>query len=197
MIDTNFKTSVINDFISYCKDFKTEGASCFVNAKQMTAKTIFDLGSVEYPGHQRHKSYISLDETVAYLKLLNIDGSIFSQKDASDFIEDWSELVTITASGDTIMKANEAARGFRGITIDMVKNVKSEVGDFSQKLDTMESIEARHQFSIPHTIDFKCVPFLHFKERTFRIRVSLLTSGDEPRFVFRVIKLESTKEDYS
>ena len=191
----NFKTSVINDFISYCKDFKTDGASCFVNAKQMTAQTIFDLGSIEQPGHQRHRSYISLDETVAYLKLLNIDGDVFSQKDASDFIEDWSELVTITAKSDSILTAIEAARGFRGITIDMAKQVKSEVGDFSQNLDTMESIEAKHQYNIPHTIDFKCVPFLHFKERTFRIRVSMLTSGDVPKFVFRVVKLESIKEN--
>ncbi len=47
----------------------------------------------------------------------------------------------------------------------------------------------------PRVIRFKCVPYLHLEERTFVIRLSLLTSSEKPLLIFRISKLEGIIEE--
>lgn len=190
-----FQTKSIKDFIQYGEDFDMPGAGCFVDSSSMVAKTIFDLGTLEKPLHQQHKSLLVLDETAAFAKLLSVDGSRISQKQASDFIEDWAENVMVYAKDGDFMNSKLAAASVRDLTIETARAVNSKVDDYEASMSTMEKVEAKNKHLLPSEIYFKCVPYLHLEERTFVIRVSLITGGDVPQLTFRVIKLESIKEE--
>lgn len=190
-----FTTKSIKDFGEYCKEFDKEGAKCFVDSDSMRAKTIFDLGTEELPLHQKHNAKLSLDKTAAFKALLNIHGERMSQKQASDFIEDWADDVVIfDKSGKSITTAM-ASKRLREITIEQVREVKSKVDDFSESMSSMERIEAKNQEVIPAAFEFKCVPYHGLDERAFNIRLSILTSGERPQLSMRIIKLEAQEED--
>ena len=191
----NYSTKSINDFGEYCKEFDKEGAKCFVNSDRMYAESIFDLGTEEKPLHQRHNAKLQLDKTAAFIALLNKNGDHISQKEASDFIEDWAENVEIfTSSGDKVAPALAAQR-FRDISIDEVKERGSSVGDFHESMSEMEKIEARNANQIPACIKFTCVPWHGLAAREFDVRVSIITSGAKPAMCLRIVKLEAQEED--
>lgn len=191
----SFETTSIKDFIKYCSDYDQAGACCFVNQEYMSARTIFDLGTVEEPLHQDNKAKLLIKRTAAYVALLAVNGSKMSQKDASDFIEDWAdELVIYSTSGDS-MSPTQAAASLRDLTIETARAVNSKVADYSESMSAMEKVEAKNKEYLPGEIKFGCIPYLHLKERFFTIRLSLLTSGDRPALTFRIIKLDSITEE--
>lgn len=191
----SFETTSIKDFIKYCSDYDQAGACCFVNQDYMSARTIFDLGTVDEPLHQDNKAKLLIKRTAAYVALLAVNGSKMSQKDASDFIEDWAdELIIYSTTGDA-MSPTQAAASLRDLTIEAAREVNSKVADYSESMSTMEKVEAKNKESLPGEIKFRCMPYLHLKERFFVIRVSLLTSGDRPALTFRIIKLDSITEE--
>lgn len=190
-----FQTKSIKDFIQYGKDFDQAGASCFVDSSNMGAKTIFDLGTKEEPLHQNHKALLSLDKTAAFLALLDVNGSRMSQKNASDFIEDWADDIVIFSTTGDSMSPTQAANSLRNLTIESAREVNSKIDDYAESMSTMEKVEAKNKESLPGDINFTCTPYLHLKERTFDIRLSLITSGDRPALTFRILRLESIKED--
>jgi len=100
-----FKTESINDFIQYGIDFDQVGASCFVDSSHMVAKTVFDLGTLEEPLHQEHTAFLSLEKTAAFSKLLSMNGAKLSQRQASDFIEDWDDSIVIRSTSGEYMGA--------------------------------------------------------------------------------------------
>lgn len=190
-----FATKSITDFGLYCKEFDKEGGKCFVNSDNMNAKTIFDLGTEEVPLHQLHKANLQLDKTAAFRALLNVNGSLFSQKDASNFIEDWADnIIVFTKEGDH-MTIPQAAKQLREITIEQVANVESNVNDFGESMSAFEKIEAKNSEKIPAEIKFKCVPYHGLDQREFVVRVSILTGSSRPEISLRIIKLEAQEED--
>lgn len=191
----SFQTKSIKDFIQYGKDFDRVGALCFVDSSNMGARTVFDLGTLDEPLHQNHKASLSLDKTAAFLALLDVNGNRMGQKQASDFIEDWADdIVVFNTSGDA-MSPTQAANSLRDLTIETARSINTKVGDYSEAMSAMEKVEAKNKNSLPGEITFNCTPYLHLKERSFKIRVSLITSGDRPALTFRIIKLEPTREE--
>ncbi|EFP1687465.1 DUF2303 family protein [Salmonella enterica] len=79
------------------------------------------------------------------------------------------------------------------ITIQQATQQDHEDGDFSGKKSLMQSIEASSKDVMPVAFEFKCVPYEGLGERAFSLRNSLLT-GDEPRFVLRIVQLEAQEE---
>lgn len=190
-----FATKSIKDFGEYCKEFDKEGGKCFVDSDCMRAKSIFDLGTEDKPLHQRHTAKLQLDKTAAFKALLSIDASRMSQKQASDFIEDWKDnVIVFDSSGKTITNVM-ASKRLREITIEQVREVESKVDNFSESMSSMERIEAKNQEVIPAAFEFKCVPYHGLDERAFNVRLSILTSEDRPKLSMRIVKLEAQEED--
>jgi len=190
-----FVTTSIADFSTYSEDFDQEGAKCFVDAERMTAKTIFDLGTVELPGHQENTAKLKLSKTAAYSALLRLDGERLSQKTAAEFIEDWSDnIIVFTKDGDN-MTCPAASAALRNLSIEAAREVNSKVSDFGESVSALERIEAKHQESLPSEIQFKCDPYNGLDKRTFKLRVSILTGDDRPKISLRILKLESTQEE--
>lgn len=190
-----FSTKSIDSFTEYCKEFDQEGAKCFINADQMEALTILDLGTKEKPLFQEHKASIDLQMTAAYKALLSIAGQPMNQKAAANFIDDWADNMVIATMDGEVMTDKQASKQLREITIEQVRSSESNVGDFSESMSQMEKIEAKNQDRIPSEIVFTCDPFYGLDKRAFIVKVAILTGESKPHIVFRIVKIEAQKED--
>lgn len=191
----NFNTLSISDFVRYNTKFDVDGATCFVDGEDMSAKTIFDLGTEEAPLHKEHKASLNLKPSAAFNAITDINGRSKSQKDTSDFIEDWADLITVIDRDDQVMTASAAAKSLRELTIETARALSSKVGDFSESMSAMESIEAKSNGQMPSKLIFKCTPYLGLGEREISVQLSILTSGDRPSISTRIIQFETLKEE--
>lgn len=190
-----FRTKNLKDFIKYNKEFQQEGAKCFIDQDNMLGLTTFDLGSVLKPLHKAHRANIQLRQTAAYQAILDSSYSPLSQKNASDFLEDWEDNIKVfTSAGDAIPPRNAAAL-LRDMTIETAKSARSSLQDFSQEMSEMEKIEARNANSLPAEIEFKCVPYQNLEQRAFTLRLSILTSSDAPKMSLRIARHEQVIEE--
>lgn len=191
----SFNTKSIEDFVEYSAEFDKEGAKCFVDSDSMSAKVIFDIGTEEVPSHQRNKAGLQLDKSSAYKKILSIHGDHMIQREASDFIEDFAEFMTIATDSGEAMTVAQAANAINSITIESARSLSSEVGDFANSMSATEREEIKGASKFPSRIGFVCIPFLGLDKRSFTIKISILTGGDRPKLSFRIIQLEPQQED--
>lgn len=191
----NFNTTSISDYGNYCKEYAIEGAKCFIDESHMVASTTFDLGSAEKPLHKKHTALLCLNKTASFKSILEVNNEKLTQKQASDFIDDWSEFMQILNSDGEPMTTHQASKRIREITIDQIASRENKVSDFSESQSTFEKIEAKNQESIPAEIIFTCQPYRGLGDRAFAIRLSLLTGGEKPILSFRIVKLEAHEED--
>jgi uncharacterized protein YfdQ (DUF2303 family) len=191
----SFATKSILDFGNYCEEFDKEGAKCFINSDSMKAKTIFDLGTQLLPLHQLHVASLKLDKTAAFIALERINGMHISQKDAANFIEDWTDNVKVFCRNDDPMTIYQASKQFREITIEQVASMDSKVDNFGESMSSMEKIEAKNKDVIPATIEFACVPYHGLSNRAFNVRVSIITGEQKPMISLRIVRLEAQEED--
>ena len=193
----DFTTNNIDNFVQYNKDQDAEdNKQCFINPELMRATTIFDLGDKEKPGQCKHKAFLRLEKSVDYESLLELHIRHHSQKELSEFIEDWSDNITCFSSNSgelKIMENKVAIQLIRNVTIASNSNKTSEVGDYEGKQSTFESVEAKSKdgLDLPSRIEFKCKPYDDLSERFFMVRISMLTGENKPIFSFRVINLDS------
>lgn len=190
-----FATKSIADFVAYCKEFDQDGAKCFINADDMRAKTFIDIGTENGPLHQDHNATLDLQMTAAYKSLLSHTQRPLTQKEAANFIDDWAENLKVTGLDGDAIPAAHASQRLCDLTIDQVKEVQSKVGDFNESMSRLEKIEARNSTLLPSLIYFEAEPFHGLATRAFNVKLSVLTGGDKPAVMLRIIKLESQQED--
>ncbi len=153
-----------------------------------------NLGTIDEPGHADNTATLKLKKTAPFSALLSVNSERNSQKSLAEWIEDWADyLVGFDANGDAI-QATKSAAAVRKITIEANQTADFEDNDFSGKRSLMESVEAKTKDIMPVAFEFKCVPFEGLKERSFKLRLSIIT-GDRPVLVLRIIQLEAVQEE--
>lgn len=190
-----YRTSTVDSFVQYNTEKTQEGATCFIDADEMSALTMFDLGTQEKPLHKAHKAKISLVKTSPYNALLNVAGAQMTQQNAAEFVEDWAESLEIVDMAGEKMQPRAAAKALRRITIESAMSMGSEVDDFSSSQSAMERIDVKNKEAMPATILFKCLPYNGIDERVFAVRVAVLTSHDRPKITFRIIRHETAIDE--
>lgn len=189
-----YATQHYRDYIKYVERNAQPSAQCFVDPDNMLAKTVFDLGDVINPGHANHIAKLSLSATAAFKAVQKIDGKQLDQRDLSDWLEDWADNITaFDDTGEEISFANALA-AVRKITLDYAKSEEHEVGDFAAKKSAMESVEAKSKLTIPYSFTFTCETYGGLNIRDIQLRLSILTGGNEPVLVLRMVKAEALKE---
>ena len=190
-----FNTSNIEDFIKYSVKFKQDGATCFINQDEMTAKTIFDIGTTEKPLHKNHKAVLLLRKTAEFKALLAIANGKKTQKEIAEFLETWSPQISILDNQHEPMEAKKAIASIRNLTIETAREVNTKVHDFGQSMSAMEKIEAKNQNALPAEFSFDCRPYHGLNYKSFNVKLSILTSEDAPRILLRIPHLEITEEN--
>ncbi|MPW31842.1 DUF2303 family protein [Agarivorans sp. B2Z047] len=190
----SYNTPSITDYVSYSKKFDQDGAICFIDPDRMFAKTIFDLGTDVKPKHKEHTGKLTLKKSAAFAALLEKDGEKLQQKSAGEFLEDWSDCIRVFSKSGDPMNSALAVLSLQNLTIESAREVNSKVDDFGEQMSAMERIEAKNQDEIPAAIKFTCTPYQGLSERTFEMRVGILTGSDKPVVVFRILRLEAEME---
>lgn len=187
-------TSSIEDFVRYSTGYAAEGTRCFISTDKMSASSVFNLGTINNPGHADNKAVLTLKRTAPFTALLAINGDRNDQKTLAEWLEDWSDFLTGFDGDGAVIDAKKSAAAIRKITIEAIKSAEYEDQDFSGRRSVMESVEARTKDIMPVAFEFKCVPYEGLAERRFKVRMSILASN-QPLLVLRITQLEAYEEE--
>lgn len=191
----NMETSDINSFASYTIQHAEDGATVFVDVKSMAATAVLNLGTKDAPGHADNQAKIKLQATAAYLALtLAARGTPLTQVQAAEFLEDWPDLIKCFNDDGEISKP-QAIAAVRKISIEAMRKMQSSEQSLSASKSAFESIQATSADPIPTTIYFTCEPYQGLESRAFVLRLSILTAGDKPSIVLRIVKRELHEEE--
>jgi uncharacterized protein YfdQ (DUF2303 family) len=191
-------TKSVGAFADYTKAYNTEFARCFIDADEMKASVIFNMGNDENPGHCDNAAAVTLERTAPYAALNKIINSHQSQKAIAEFIEDWRDFITCYGEEDEngqrpTIKLPKALHAIRSIKIEAKAVNQSDDRDFGASKSTMESIDVKSDNMPPSIIEFTCNPYNELKPRSFQLRVGVLTN-QTPTIVLRLIKAELHQE---
>ncbi|MGM0614746.1 MAG: DUF2303 family protein [Pseudomonadota bacterium] len=189
------ETISIDDFIAYCSVNVTAGASCFIDPERMSAKAYLNLGTAHEPGHGDHTAQLELKKTAPYRALLDVDHLKLGQKKLAEWIEEWREFVTPFDSEGNVIDPVRAVAAIRRIKINGNSEAEHNVQDFRASRSKLESVEAKSDHGMPAAFWFRCEPYQGLERRTFHVRLSLLTGGDEPVLVPRIQRAELEQQE--
>ena len=188
-------TSYLNDFAAYTDKFsEDEVTNIFVDAAKMSATAVLNLGTADSPKHADNLAILSLKKTAAFEALISCAGIAMAQDVAAEFLEDWTTYITCFNKNGEI-ETKHAIAAIRRITIESSAKLESSITHLSATKSAFESIAASSQDPIPETIEFRCEPYLGLLERTFEMRVGVLTTQVKPLIMFRMIQKEQHEED--
>ncbi len=189
-------TAYVAPFAQYATAYADHGAAVFVDAEHMAATAVLDLGTKETPGHTDHRAKLQPSKTATYAALLNINGRAQSQQHLAEFVEDWgitAQMKFFNNEGEIPM--GKALAAIRRITVENLRKVDSEEQQLSANRTAFESVKASSHEPIPTLIYYTCKPYADLAERTFVLRLSILTSDKGPSLVLRIQNLEAHVEE--
>jgi uncharacterized protein YfdQ (DUF2303 family) len=189
-------THSLRDFSAYTKVHAEAGAVVFVDADEMSATAVLNLGTATAPGHTDNRAKLQLKRTAAYsaLKSHASSGQAISQLKAAEFLEDWPGHVQCFNDDGTITLP-KAIAAIRKLSIESMRNLQSSEQSLSASKSTFESVKATSAEPIPTTIYFDCEPYHGLKSRQFVLRLGVLTGGDKPAISLRIVKQELHDEE--
>jgi uncharacterized protein YfdQ (DUF2303 family) len=187
-----FNTKAISDFAIYSSQFPR--GKCFVNADHMKAVSIFDLGTVDAPLHAEHSATITLQQTAPYKAMLATCNDRLERKRLAEWLEDWADyLIGYTAAGEA-MDIKLVISTVRKLTIASAAESTHTTNDFNASRSSLETIEAKSGNVMAAGVRFKCTPYHGLGERSFDLRLSIITDHDDPKLILRVVRLEDAVE---
>ncbi|MBD1553860.1 DUF2303 family protein, partial [Pseudomonas typographi] len=147
------------------------------------------------PGHADDTAVLKLLPTAAFQAVTTIGGKAMSQKDLSDWIEDWSLNLKVFDQAGEEVKLAKAIAGVRNITVKGTTESDHSVGETRSSRSAMEQIEASSKDIIPANLVFTTVPYEGLSVRDFTFRLSVITSGSQPVLKLRWIGEEVQREE--
>lgn len=183
-----FQTSSIDSLCEYVERHAENGATVFVS-DDMKAKAVLNLGNQDAPGHADNIAQLALVKTAAFDAVSSIHGQQRTQKEVAEFFEDWSEHLEFY-QGAAVLPSRQAIAAVRQLTIEGVRKLESTTAQLSETRSSFEQVTASSKEPIPELVYFKCTPYEGLEERTFVLRVSILTTDDKPRLVLRIQRLQ-------
>lgn len=188
-----YTTDSIDAFASYVTDNKGDNAG-FIDVDSMSAKVFFNLGTVEKPGHGDWTGLLKLRATAEFQAIMGINGKKLTQRDLIDWMEDWgTHIVPLDRDGAPI-NPGKAVAAIRKLTIKASSEQTHQEKDFGARRSAIEDIEATADEGIPYALGFAAVPYAGLKNRSFTLRLSVLTGSDKPQLVLRIVGIESANE---
>lgn len=188
-------TSVIEHFAQYVGAHAEAGASIFVDPDKMTATAVLNLGTPTEPGHADNTATFSPKATAAYKALCAVAfGQAKTQQAIAEFLEDWAEFVKCFHA-DAEMEHKYAVAAVRKVTIESLSRIESTEEQLSASRSAFDQVKATSGTGVlPTRFEFACVPYVGIAERTFGMRLAILTDGKAPTITLRIIKAEEHAE---
>lgn len=179
------KTADKAQFVLYCGAAGSEVV--YVDADAMAATAHFDLGYDEAPGFDEHRAVLTMKRTAEFQALKDIDGKTISQRDCSEWFEDWADLITAADEDGSIIDQHKLVSIIRRIEIKRKSDSGHEVDNYRATRSALESVEASSKAGeLPKELSFSCSPYHGLQVCEIPLRLAMVTGGDEPRFVVRI-----------
>lgn len=189
-----FSTAYVEHFVQYAGTMAAPGAVVFVDAPEMAATAVLDLGDNEAPGHCDHRAKLALRKTAAFDALSQIEGRAQGQQKLAEWLEDWAAHAKVECfAGSETLPLGRVVAAVRTITIEALRKVNSEEQQLSANRTAFESVAASSKETLPTHIYYSCRPYPDLAERLFVLRLSVITS-DKPTLVLRVASMEQHTE---
>lgn len=196
--NASFTTSVLDEFVSYCKPNCNidMDSTIYINQKAMFARAIFDHGTFDYPQWGHHKAALVLDKTPEYDALLENNNKDMSQQEFVDFLTDWEKFVKLSDEDYEGLAFRESINRIRKLTVTSLSKAESEVGNFSANKSALESVEvSAGSTKPPAALLWSGIPYEGFKPRAFAAEIRAVVKGDSIKLRYRIIQLESGIND--
>lgn len=190
-----FNTDSLADFGGYVIDRGHALAQGFVNQQAMSCEVFFNLGNETDPGHADDRAVLKLQPTAAFKAVQEIAGRGMSQRDLSDWIEDWNTSLAAHDVDGQAMGIAKVIAAVRNITVKAISESDHAIGETKSSRSAMDQIEASSKETLPTNLIFTCVPYEGLMERSFAFRVAVLTSGNQPVLKLRWIGEEVQREE--
>lgn len=194
------KTKFVAPFAAYVAQHVQKDSAIFLSPSEMSATAVLDFGHTDAPGHCENRAYVRLEELAAYKALLTITSCRLSQREFSEWLEEWAHIVVVREGmepGSAELDLKKCIAGVRSVTVEAARKMESTVGNFSQNLTTAEQIalQAKGELKLPPFLFVTMQPYMGIKARTFVVRVSSLTGEEKPVFRLAILGFEQHKED--
>ena len=189
-------TTSLADFILYVKT-RTEGANVapgFIDADRLSATVIFNLGTVERPGHGDDTATLGLKASPAYATILAVHGTTLPHADALNWLQDWVDHITYADEDGNDMPAPATYNALRKLTISAKSDATSEERPHGASRSALEEVEARGAGALPAFLRFNCTPYAGLPDRVFYLRVNVRDNNGKPVLQLRIRNLDSEKE---
>ncbi len=191
-----FSTPYVQPFCQYAQAHADRGATVFVDAGEMAATAVLDLGSIEAPGHADHSARLQLKRAAAFDALEQFAGRTHKQQAVAEFFEDWAPHVGLEFfHGDASITLGQALAAVRRITIESARKVDSEQQQLSANRTAFESVQATSKDPLPTTIYVKTRPYADLAERLFVLRLAIHTGDSVPTLTLRIQNMEQHTEE--
>lgn len=188
-------TTALVAFADYTTAHGENGTTVFVDPENMRAVAVLNLGSASIPGHADNQVKLTLQRTAAYTALLtHANGTGHKQATIAEFLEDWAAIVHCFTDGGEV-PTGRAIAAVRKITIEAMRKQESTEQQLGASRSAFESVQATSTEPLPTTIYFKCQPYADLSERTFVLRLGVLTGNDKPTINLRIVKQETHQEE--
>jgi uncharacterized protein YfdQ (DUF2303 family) len=191
-------TQSIVDFAMYVDNRSCDSIdyATFINAEEMQARTVLNLGDDSDPGHGDHQAFLKLDKTGQYKALTAIDGYKQSQAAIAEWLEDWIPNLKAFDAQMNEIAMPRAIAAVRRLTIEAIRKEEHSTDDFKQSMTAMEAIEAKSKDVQPAFFSFECIPFHGLSSYTFKLRLSINTN-EKPTFTLRIVRHETMIEAFT
>lgn len=187
------RTPYINDFVTYTEDHKQDGCCIFVDAVEMNATAVLDLGSPSKPGHCASRATLVLKATAAFAALKKVMNIGQTQRAMAEWLEDWAPILA-AKSGDTSIDMPKAIAAVRNISVEAIAKSNHEEQALSTQRSAFESVTITgDKETLPTHITVKCKPYPELQEREFVMRLSVTTDG-KPTMTLRPVGWEELVE---
>lgn len=191
-------TAYVEDFARYVRDHSENGCTIYVNAEAMSAKAVLNQGTPEHPGHGDNTALVKLKATALYTSLRNLVSQARGQKALAEWLEEWRDQVKPLDKDLQDLNIGHVVAGIRSVSIEQINKSTSTVEALSAERSEMESVAAktdRNDAVLPAYLKLTTKPYKELAERTFYVRLSILTSQREPTFPLGILGLELHEEE--
>lgn len=189
------KTNALSDFASYVKIHSELGSTVFVNAAEMSAKAVLNLGIPEEPGQADNLAVLEARRTAAFQAMLAVSGGqAHSQQTIAEFLEDWPSMVSCFNDEGNISPA-KAIAAVRKVSIESMRKMESTEKQHAASRSAFESVQATSTEPLPTLIYFETVPYHGLSLRLFVLRLGVRTGGEKPAITLRIQNMEQHEEE--
>lgn len=198
----HFETPSIADFIDYANKNSNGSSQVFTErgnqagaAKKMTAKAVFDFGSVAIPEFGEHNATLEIPPTPDFERFVLAPNKEYDQRTLIHLIEDLGPSASFTHEDDdgdhVSINYAEGVAAIREVKITKISDHEHTQGDMKQSRSALDSVEATSKRGMPSGILFEGIAYEGLPVVTLWARLALHPGGDKPTFTLRIPRLEA------